>query len=143
MSENLGTDLLLENGDLAISPTGDLALTPTGRVCLLQDIASLLETLPGDLYGYPEYGAGVGRLFGEENRNIESRIKRTIEDALNYSGAIAGRIIKGSAEVTSTRITDSEIEVRIFLQAIEGDQVSPLNLVWKYGLDDFSKIEIA
>ena len=140
MNDNLGTDLLLENGDLVISPTGDLALTPDGRVCLLQDIAHLLETIPGDLYGHSEYGAGIGRLFGEENRKIESRIARAVEDALNFSGAVAGRIVKGSARVKSTRLTDSEMEVKITLQAIEGDQVSPLNLVWRYGLDNISEI---
>jgi hypothetical protein len=62
--ENLGVDLLLDDdGDLVVNPAGDLAITRDGRTCLLQDVRNLLDTLPGDLFGHPAYGAGVPRLF--------------------------------------------------------------------------------
>lgn len=138
---NLGTDLLLVDGDLGIASDGDLLLTPSGRTALLQDIAHLLETLPGDLFAHLDHGAGVGRLFGESGRNLSRRVADAIADALNFSPAVAGRIVSGSARVTTARVTDRELEARVTCQAIEGDAVTPLNFVWGWGLDDMSRIE--
>ena len=85
---NLGIALWLDaDGDLAVAPDGDLAITPNGRVTLLQDVRDLLDTLPGDLFGHPTYGAGVARLFGEEDRpDFESLVIRAITDALMLAG---------------------------------------------------------
>lgn len=138
--ENLGTDLLLVDGDLGVASDGDLLLTPGGRTALLQDIAHLLETLPGDLFAHPDHGAGVERLFGESGRDLERRLARAIEDALNYSPAVAGRIVAGSARVTAADVTDREIEARVTCQAIVDGVVTPLTFVWGWGLDDVARI---
>ena len=100
--ENLGIDLLLdETGDLVVSTTGDLALTSKGRATLLQDVQHLLDTLPGDLFGHPEYGAGLPRLFGEEDRaDHGDLVRRAIADALTYDPSVAPRIEPDSIEVT-------------------------------------------
>ena len=89
--ENLGVDLLLDaDGDLVVSPAGDLAITQDGRTCLLQDVRNLLDTLPGDLFGHPAFGAGVPRLFGEEDRpDFERLVVRAITDALACTAVVA------------------------------------------------------
>jgi len=99
--ENLGIDLLLdETGDLVVSTTGDLALTPDGRATLLQDVKHLLDTLPGDLFSHPNYGAGLPRLFGEEDRaDHGDLVRRAIADALTYDPSVAPRIEPDSIEV--------------------------------------------
>jgi len=99
--ENLGIDLLLDDtGDLVVSTTGDLALTTDGRATLLQDVKHLLDTLPGDLFGHPEYGAGLPRLFGEEDRaDHGDLVRRAIADALTYDPSVAPRIEPDSIEV--------------------------------------------
>ena len=103
--ENLGIDLLLdESGDLLVGATGDLAITPDGRTTLLQDVRNLLDTLPGDLFGHPDYGAGVPRLFGEEDRpDFEQLVARAIADALTYDPSVAPRIEPDSIVVKPQR----------------------------------------
>ena len=103
--ENLGIDLLLdENGDLFVGATGDLAITPDGRTTLLQDVRNLLDTLPGDLFGHPDYGAGVPRLFGEEDRpDFEQLVARAIADALTYDPSVSPRIEPESVAVKPQR----------------------------------------
>ena len=99
--ENLGIDLMLDQtGDLVVGSTGDLALTPDGRATLLQDVQHLLDTLPGDLFGHPDYGAGLPRLFGEEDRaDHGDLVRRAISDALTYDPSVAPRIEPDSIEV--------------------------------------------
>lgn len=139
---HLGCDLLLDaDGDLAISITGDLALTPRGTACLLQDIADLLETLPGDLFGHPEYGAGIGRLFGENHRaGFVRHVQRAVRDALINDPSVAPRLLPETVRVEMQRASDRELSVSIQASAISGDQIVPLNFVWQYGLDDVSRI---
>jgi len=98
---NLGIDLLLDaDGDMVVSPTGDVAITPDGRTTLLQDVRDLLDTLPGDLFGHPAYGAGVGRLFGEEDRpDFDALVARAIADALTYDPSVAPRLEPDSIRV--------------------------------------------
>lgn len=140
MNENLGTDLLLVNGDLGVASDGDLLLTPSGRAALLQDIAHLLETLPGDLFAHPDHGAGLGRIFGETGRDLERRARRAIEDALTYSPAVNGRIVSGTIRVEIARLTDREIEARVSCQSIVDGAVSALNFVWGWGLNEISQV---
>jgi len=139
---NLGCDLLLdEDGDLGVSVTGDLALTPSGRVCLLQDIADLLETLPKDLFGHPGYGAGIGRLFGESYKpDFVSHVERAIKDALTNDPSVSPRLVPGNTRVEMGRFSDTELSVSIVCEAISDGQIIPLNLVWEYGIDDVSRI---
>ena len=139
---NLGCDLLLDDeGDLGLSVTGDLALTPNGRVCLLQDIADLLETLPKDLFGHPGYGAGIGRLFGENYKpDFVSHVERTIKDALINDPSVSPRLVPGNTKVEMQRFSDTELSVSITCEAIADGQIIPLNLVWEYGIDDVSRI---
>ena len=139
---NLGCDLLIDSdGDLAISNTGDLALTPRGTACLLQDIAHLLETLPGDLFSHPEYGTGIGRLFGENWRTgFVQHVERAVRDALVNDPSVAPRLLSETVKVEMERFSDTELSVSITATAISDDQVIPLNLVWQYGLDDISRV---
>jgi len=139
---NLGCDLLLDDeGDLGISVTGDLALTPNGRVCLLQDIADLLETLPKDLFGHPGYGAGIGRLFGESYKpDFVSHVERAIKDALTNDPSVSPRLVPGNTRVEIRRFSDTELSVSIACEAISDGQIIPLNLVWEFGIDDVSRI---
>ena len=104
-SENLGIDLLLDgSGDLIVSSTGDLACTTDGRTTLLQDVKNLLDTLPGDLFSHPSFGAGIPRLFGEEDRpDFTQLVSRAISDALTYDPSVAPRIEPDSIEVKSIR----------------------------------------
>ena len=138
----LGCDLLLnDEGDLGISVTGDLALTPNGRVCLLQDIADLLETLPKDLFGHPGYGAGIGRLFGESYKpDFVSHVERAIKDALTNDPSVSPRLVPGNTRVDIRRFSDTELSVSIVCEAISDGMIIPLNLVWEYGIDDVSRI---
>jgi hypothetical protein len=132
---NLGRDLLLdESGDLAIA-NGDLAVTPSGRTCLLQDVAHALDTMAGDLFGHPTYGAGVGRLLGEEGPATRQAFVRAVKDALVYEPGVAARIVPESVAVTIISATDREVQVRTEFDAIDGDAIVPMNLVHRFGLD--------
>lgn len=142
-NEHLGIDLWLVRGDLAVASDGDLVVTPDGRLALLQDIAHLLEALPGDLFAHPEHGAGVGRLIGESTRNLEGRLARAIEDAINYSPAVAGRIVQGSVRVVSALVTERELSARVDCEAILGGTTNSFNFVWGWGLNDISRIDFA
>jgi phage baseplate assembly protein W len=139
---NLGCDLLLDaDGDLSVSVTGDLALTPRGSVCLLQDIADLLETLPGDLFGHPDYGAGIGRLFGENYKaGFVRHVERAVRDALVNDPSVAPRLLPETVQVDMERYSERELSVAINVSAISDGQIVPLNFVWQYGLDEVSRI---
>ena len=133
-NENLGIDLLLDSsGDLTVGTTGDLVLTPTGPVCLLQDVRNLLDTLPGDLFGHPEFGAGLPRLAGEEDRpDFEQLVARAITDALTYDDSVGPRIETDSikVEVVGTGLRDAEF--RVTFVPLEDGWSTPENLIWRY-----------
>ena len=134
---NLGIDLLLDDeGDLVIDPTGDLAVTPSGRVTLMQDAKNLLDTLPGDLFAHPEYGAGVLRLFGEDDRpDFEALVTRAITDALQYDLSVAPRINPDSIQVTSER-DGQQVTFTVSFLPIGEDETSQINLVWNANLGE-------
>lgn len=134
MSSNLGIDILLDqDGDLQATQTGDLAVTPTGRVCLLQDISHLLDTLPGDLFGHPEFGAGVTRLAGEEDRpDFSDLVMRAITDALMYDESVAPRIEADSVVVTVVNKTSNSIEFNVAFQPLDEEYTTMDNLVWRF-----------
>ncbi len=129
--ENLGIDLLLDDdGDLQVGATGDLAITPDGRTALLQDVRHLLDTLPGDLFGHPDYGAGVPRLFGEEDRpDFEQLVARAIADALTYDPSVAPRIELDSVQVTADR-NGREASFRVSFVPLGEEWTNRLNIVW-------------
>ena len=130
---NLGIDLWLDaDGDLAVAPDGDLAITPNGRVTLLQDVRDLLDTLPGDLFGHPTYGAGVARLFGEEDRpDFEALVIRAITDALTYDPSVAPRIEPDSIEVRpGTAPGPREAEFSVSFVPLGEEWTNALNVVW-------------
>ena len=97
----LGIDLKTgASADLALTLRGDLALTTNGRETLAADLRHLLDTLPGDLFGHPTYGAGLARLLGEEDHvSFVPTVQRAISDALIYETAVASRIEPESVEV--------------------------------------------
>jgi len=130
---NLGIDLLLDDGDLVIAPTGDLAVTPAGTTCLLQDLANLLDSLPGDLYGHAEYGAGVTRLVGEEDRpDFKDLVMRSISDALLYDDAVGPRIEPESVRVEALPSAQlRSASFRITFMPLGEEWTTPLNLVWR------------
>ena len=137
---NLGIDLWLDDdGDLAVAPDGDLAVTPDGRVTLLQDVRNLLDTLPGDLFGHPTYGAGGARLFGEEDRpDFEALVIRAIADALTYDPSVAPRIEPDSINVRpATAPGPREAAFSVSFVPLGEDWTNALNLVWgsNLGLD--------
>ena len=129
--ENLGIDLLLDNeGDLVIGPTGDLAITMDGRTTLLQDVRNLLDTLPGDLFGHPSYGAGVPRLFGEEDRpDFEQLVIRAISDALTYDPSVAPRIEPDSIVVRAVQGV-GEAEFHVSFAPLGEDWTNRANVVF-------------
>ncbi len=131
--ENLGVDLLLdESGDLVVSPAGDLVVTPTGRVCLLQDVRNLLDTLPGDLFGHPAFGAGLPRLLGEEDRpDFSSLVMRAISDALTYDDSVGPRIEPESIEVDLVGRGLRDAEFRVSFVPLGEDWTTRANLVWR------------
>jgi len=130
--ENLGVDLLLDaDGDLQVSPGGDLAITPDGRTCLLQDVRNLLETLPGDLFGHPAFGAGVPRLFGEEDRpDFERLVVRAITDALTYDQGVGPRIEPESIVVYALPRTGPEAKFQVSFVALGEEWTNRLNMIW-------------
>ncbi len=130
--ENLGIDLLLDDdGDLQVGATGDLAITPDGRTTLLQDVHHLLDTLPGDLFGHPDYGAGVPRLFGEEDRpDFEQLVARAIADVLTYDPSVAPRIEPDSVQVTADR-SGREASFRVSFVPLGEDFTNRLNITWQ------------
>ena len=140
--ENLGQDLLLDaDGDLVVSPSGALAVTDDGRTCLLQDVRNLLDTLPGDLFGHPAYGAGVPRLFGEEDRpDFERLVVRSITDALTYDQSVGPRIEPDSivvvkkTESPEDRKTGRSGTFLVSFVALGEEWTNRLNLIW--GLSD-------
>ena len=136
---NLGKDLLLdESGDLAIA-NGDLAVTPSGRICLLQDVEHALDTMAGDLFGHPTYGAGVARLLGEEGGTARQGFVRAVKDALIYEPGVAARIVPESVTVTILSADATEVSVRTEFDAIDGDTIVPMNLVHRFGLDEYGR----
>ena len=140
---NLGIDLWLDaDGDLAVAPDGDLAITPNGRVTLLQDVRDLLDTLPGDLFGHPAYGAGVARLFGEEDRpDFESLAIRAITDALTYDPSVAPRIEPDSIKVRpTTGASPREAEFSVSFVPLGEEWTNALNLVWQSNLDSTASL---
>ena len=133
---NLGLDLLLDSsGDLMVGTGGDLVLTPSGKTCLLQDIANLLDTLPGDLFSHAAFGAGLLRLLGEEDRaEFEDLAARTISDALTYDGSVGPRIEPESIEVKVTRYAETNphrvAKISVAFVALGETWTSRLNAVW-------------
>lgn len=134
VNENLGIDLLLDSsGDLTVGTTGDLVLTPTGRVCLLQDVRNLLDTLPGDLFGHPEFGAGLSRLAGEEDRpDFQRLFVRAITDALTYDDSVGPRIEMDSIKVEAVGKGLREAEFRVTFVPLEDGWSTPENLIWRF-----------
>jgi len=129
--ENLGVDLLLTDGDLQVSPSGDLSITSDGRTCLLQDVRNLLDTLPGDLFGHPAYGAGVPRLFGEEDRNdFERLVVRAIRDALTYNQGVGPRIEPETITVYPLPRSGQEAQFHVSFVPLGEEWTNRLNLVW-------------
>ena len=130
--ENLGVDLLLDaDGDLMVSPAGDLAITQDGRTCLLQDVRNLLDTLPGDLFAHPAYGAGVPRLFGEEDRpDFERLVVRAITDALTYDQGVGPRIEPESIVVYPLPRTRREAQFQVSFVPLGEEWTNRLNAVW-------------
>ena len=130
--ENLGKDLLVDaDGDLVVSPAGDLAITQDGRTCLLQDVRNLLDTLPGDLFGHPAYGAGVPRLFGEEDRtDFERLVVRAIADALTFNQGVGPRIEPESIVVYALPRTDREAQFQVSFVPLGEEWTNRLNAVW-------------
>jgi len=135
--ENLGVDLLLDaDGDLMISPAGDLATTQDGRTCLLQDVRNLLDTLPGDLFAHPAYGAGVPRLFGEEDRaDFEVLVVRAITDALTFNQGVGPRIEPESIVVYALPRTGREAEFQVSFVPLDEEWTNRLNIVWGSNAD--------
>ena len=130
--ENLGTDLLLDvDGDLVVSPSGDLAITQDGRTCLLQDVRNLLDTLPGDLFGHPAYGAGIPRLFGEEDRpDFERLVVRAITDALTYNQGVGPRIEPESIVVYALPRSGREAHFQVSFVSLGEEWTNRMNIVW-------------
>jgi len=130
--ENLGVDLLLdEDGDLVVSPAGDVAITQDGRTCLLQDVRNLLDTLPGDLFSHPAYGAGVPRLLGEEDRpDFERLVVRAIADALTYDQGVGPRIEPESIVVYALPRSGREARFQVSFVPLGEEWTSRVNLVW-------------
>ncbi len=133
--ENLGTDVLLLDGDFQVSPTGDLMITQDGRTCLLQDCQSLLETLPGDLFYHPGYGAGIPRLYGEEDRaNFEALVVRAIKDAFTYDEGVGPRIEENSLVVYAvTPKIQREASFQISIIPLDEEWTNRLNWVYNMG----------
>ena len=131
--ENLGVDLLLDaDGDLQVSPSGDLAITQDGRTSLLQDVQNLLDTLPGDLFGHPAYGAGVPRLFGEEDRpDFERLVIRAITDALTYDQGVGPRIELESIVVYALPRTGREAQFQVSFVPLGEEWTNRMNYVWQ------------
>jgi len=130
--ENLGVDLLLDDdGDLVVNSAGDLAITQDGRTCLLQDGRNLLDTLPGDLFGHPAYGAGVPRLFGEEDRpDFERLVVRAITDALTYDQGVGPRIEPESIVVYPLPRSGQEAQFQVSFVPLGEEWSNRANLVW-------------
>ena len=133
--ENLGVDLLLDNdGDLVVSPAGDLAITQDGRTCLLQDVRNLLDTLPGDLFGHLAFGAGVPRLFGEEDRpDFERLVVRAITDALTYDQGVGPRIEPESIVVYPLPRTGREAQFQVSFVPLGEDWTNRMNWIFDLG----------
>ena len=133
--ENLGKDLMLDtDGDLMLSPSGDLAVTDDGRTCLLQDVRNLLDTLPGDLFGHPAYGAGVPRLFGEEDRpDFERLVVRAITDALTFSQGVAPRIEPESIVVYPLPRIGREAKFQVSFVALGEEWTNRMNWIFNLG----------
>jgi hypothetical protein len=136
---NLGIDLMQdESDDLSVGATGDLAVTPNGRTTLLQDVKNLLDTLPGDLFGHLSYGAGVSRLFGEEDRpEFKELVTRAITDALTYDPSVSPRIEPESIEVTATG-TGREVSFSVSFVPLGEEWTNRLNAVWPNNLGGIS-----
>jgi len=130
--ENLGADLLLDAvGDLVVSPSGDLAITQDGRTSLLQDVRNLLDTLPGDLFAHPAYGAGVPRLFGEEDRpDFERLVVRAITDALTFAQGVGPRIEPESIVVYPLPRTGREAQFQVSFVPLGEEWTNRMNWVW-------------
>ena len=133
--ENLGVDLLLDDdGALLVSPSGDLAITQDGRTCLLQDVRNLLDTLPGDLFGHPAYGAGVPRLFGEEDRpDFERLVVRAITDALTFNQGVGPRIEPESIVVYPLPRTGREAQFQVSFVPLGEEWTNRSNWVFQLG----------
>ena len=133
--ENLGVDLRIgDDGDLQISSSGDLSVTDDGRFCLLQDVRNLLDTLPGDLYGHPSFGAGLPKLFGEEDRtNFETLVVRAITDAIIYDSGVGPRIETESIVVYALPRTGRTASFQVSFVPLDEEWTNRMNLVW--GLD--------
>ena len=131
---HLGRDLLLdEDGDLQVGNDGDLALTPHGRACLIQDVKHVLDTMAGDLFGHPRYGAGVARLLGEEGPAARAAFVRAVQDALIYEEAVAPRIVPDNVTVRIESFSDRSVTMRTEFEAIDGSTVVPMNEVFGFG----------
>ena len=138
MSDNLGLDLRIVNDDLGVSGSGDLETTGNGRFTLLQDVKNLLDTMPGDLFGHPDAGAGVARLAGEEDvPEFDQLAVRAIADMLIYDEGVGPRIEQESIIVYPVTRARGERVARyqIAFRPMDADETNMMNLVWGFEFD--------
>ena len=124
----LGMDVLFDgDGDLVVSPTGDLA-SAHGRGCLLQDIRDRLGTIPGDLFGHPDWGCGIGRLLGALDTPLNRVLAiRYIRHALESDPRVEDNTI------TITPLIFTPEEKRFDIRFTPIGSALPEVLVWGFG----------
>ena len=125
---------------IGISTSGDIQLTKNGVICILQDIADLLDTAENGLFLHPGIGPGLIKFLGlPDKESNTTRLINQVSSSLETEG-VEPRLQDGKSTVTVEAITTESFKVSIEASAIDGDTVIPLNLVYEYGVDSLAKL---
>ncbi len=116
-----GVDILMSD-DLVVGPGGDLLLA-RAKTTVLQDVLHRLLTMPGELWQYPGYGAGL-RLYLQDGDAMEQAVQ-AVQDQVENDPRVDTDTVQVSAENQAETI---KITTSFSLLDVPGEQ--NLVLVW-------------
>lgn len=123
MTETLGTDIRVENGDFATTPTGDLQLV-TGLACVAQDLKHRLMSPADALFLHPGWGADLVRFVQAANDPLN---RLDLEQAVREALEADSRVEAGSAAAEVVSWERDRISVAASLRIV--GEPNPLSLV--------------
>lgn len=136
---NLGNDLLLDSDDDLVFFSNDVKRTMNGLITLRQDTQGVFDTVPGNLFGHPNYGNSAIRLWGENYSDEWVNLMiRALTNAVTYNSAIYNRLKKDTIKITEKETsTPRSPRFNVSAETIADGETRPFNLVWGYNLDTF------
>jgi hypothetical protein len=124
-----GTDLTIENGDLAITNSGDLMVN-IDRLNIGQAIQNILYTEFGNLKYNLEYGVDITSYLGTKNLKLQRLLLGTaIKRAILNDPRVAD---VPSLTIRTNPQNPSQIDISITIQLVNVPQPQPFNFVYPF-----------